>query len=148
MLKKLFLQIASLCAVACLTSAILSAWHVNIIVGFLVGLAFQYAGYYVYKTGLLTYVALKNKKLENERIKELSYQGLEVACPCYKAVKEFIPVRLNAANYYKCSDCKKTISVLITPETAVVTEPVDTSFEAINTVLKQGVQHTYNEKEE
>ena len=71
-----------------------------------------------------TVIALKNKKLENERIKEFTYQGLEVTCPCNKQHKDFVPIRLNTPNMYRCGECDKSISVFINAETALQTEPI------------------------
>jgi hypothetical protein len=69
-------------------------------------------------------VELKNKKLENERIKEFSLQGLEVTCPCLLKKTEFVPIVLNTNNNYKCDYCQKNVSVYIAAETALVTETI------------------------
>jgi transposase-like protein len=69
-------------------------------------------------------VALNNKKLENDRIKEFTMQGIEVECPCSRKIKDFVPIRLNTSNKYKCKECQKLISVYITPSTALTTEPI------------------------
>jgi len=140
--KKLLAQLFSLFTGSILFSVILHSWGVNYIIGGLFGVAIQFVGFYAFKTILTAVVSLKNKQIENERLKELSYQGLEVTCPCFKQIKEFIPIKLNSSNYYRCSECKKTIGVVITPETAVVTEPQDSSLEAINTLLT----HTINKQ--
>jgi len=139
MVKKVISQLLPLLGVATLTSFLLATWGVNYFIGALVGILIQFVAFYSFKSILIAVVALRNKKLDNERIKELSYQGLEVVCPCFKQIKEFVPIKLNIANYYKCSECKKTIGVVITPETAIVTEPADSSQEAVNKLLAQGI---------
>lgn len=139
MVKKVFTQIAFLCAFSFIVSVILANWGISYIVGAAFGLAIQFIGFNVFKAVFSAFIALKNKKLENERIKEFSYQGLEVTCPCYKQIRQFVPIKLNTANYYKCNECNKRIGVLITPETAIVTEPQDNSIEAINTLLASSI---------
>lgn len=128
MVKKLISQLIPFIAISILFGSVFYTFNFNFFIGVLFGVAFQYVGFFAFSAIFNAIVALKNKKLENERLKELSFQGLEVECPCFKKIKDFIPVRLNTPNYYKCSDCKKTISVLINAETAVVTEPVATEL--------------------
>lgn len=139
MVQRVVVQLASLVFISALFSVVLAAWGVNYFIGALFGIAVQFVGYYGYVNALKAFVALKNKKLENERIKELTFQGLEVTCPCHKRVTDFVPIRLNTANYYKCRECSKSISVYINAETAVVTEPQDSSLEAVNLVLQKGI---------
>lgn len=133
MIQSLFKQIIPLILGAVLFGALFSAFGVNFFLGFSAGVAVQYGIYYGFVNVLNTIVALKNKKLENERIKEFSYQGLEVKCPCFKRHSDIVPIRLNTSNYYKCGACGKSISVLINPETALVTEPlVSTDLSKLN----------------
>jgi len=139
MVKTVLSQLIPLIVGSILISVVLSHWGVNYIAGGLFGIAIQFLGYYAFKNILTAIVALRNKQLENERINALTYQGLEVVCPCFKQVKEFVPIKLNTTNYYKCSECKKTIGVVLTPETAVVTEPQDSSLEAVNKILAKGI---------
>lgn len=124
MIQTLLKQILPLIIGAFLGGAVFASLGANFFLGFGVGIAIQYALYYGFVNILNAVVALKNKKLENERIKEFSYQGLEVKCPCFKQHKDIVPIRLNTSNYYKCGDCGKSISVIINSETAVVTEPL------------------------
>ena len=124
MIKKLLGQLLPFVAITLLFGAVFAALHINFIFGIIFGAAVQYIGFFIFQTVVEAVVSLKNKKLENERIKEFSYQGLEVECPCFKKHKDIVPIRFNTPNYYKCSDCKKTVSVLINAETAIVTEPV------------------------
>ena len=139
MVKNVLSQLLPLVFVSIIVSLVLSHWGVNYAIGALAGVAIQFVGFYAFRSILTSVVALKNKQLENERIKELSFQGLEVVCPCFKQIKEFVPIKLNTTNYYKCTECKKTIGVVITPETAIVTEPQDSSLEAVNKLLVQGI---------
>ena len=139
MVKKVLAQLIPLAFGSIVFSVLLHYFNVSYIVGGLFGVAVQFAGFYAFRSCLNAYVALQNKKLENERMKELSYQGLGVTCPCFKAVREFVPIKLNAPNYYKCSECKKVIGVYITPETALVTEPQESSLEAVNSILANGL---------
>lgn len=139
MLNKLAFQLLFLTSVAIITALVLSNFSINLFLGFIIGILVQYGLFYGFSTILDVIASLKNKKLEIERLKELSYQGLEVTCPCFKGIKDFVPIKLNTSNYYKCSACKKTISVYITPETAIVTEPADSSLQHVETVLTKGL---------
>lgn len=67
---------------------------------------------------------IKLKEINAFRLSELSKQSLEIECPCFKKVKEIVPINLNAKNTYKCGDCGKTNTVLITTETAHTTDPI------------------------
>jgi DNA-directed RNA polymerase subunit RPC12/RpoP len=111
-------------SVALLTGLFLASFGVKLWLGILVGIIIQFIAHNVYVSILDTYVALRNKKLENERIKEFSHQGLEVTCPCSKKRVDFVPIRLNEANSYKCNECEKTVSVYINADTALQTDPI------------------------
>jgi hypothetical protein len=103
---------------------IFKANGLNFYIGAITGGAIQFVFNYIYETIFNAFVALKNKKLENERIKEFTMQGIEVECPCSRKIKDFVPIRLNTSNKYKCKECQKLISVYITPSTALTTEPI------------------------
>lgn len=140
MLRKLVVQVSALIAVATLTGILFTTLGINFFIGFFLGVAVQFGAYYGYVNALNAYVLLRNKKLDNERLREFSRQGLRVTCPCHKRVEDFVPVRLNTQNYYKCTECNKTISVYINAETAVATEPLDGSLQYLNQVLEQGIK--------
>lgn len=104
--------------------------------GVLFGVSIQFVINYALTTFFDIFVSLKNKKLENERIKEFSFQGVEVECPCHKKIKEFVPFRFNSENKYKCTECSKTISVFADTYTAIATEPIlDTDTTKIETII-------------
>lgn len=65
------------------------------------------------------------RKIEVERIKSLEKQGVQVTCPCYKEISQFIPVVLNEDNSYMCDGCNKRVNVEINAETRMATMPVD-----------------------
>jgi len=65
------------------------------------------------------------RKVEVERIKTLEKQGIQVTCPCYKEISQFIPVVLNEDNSYMCDGCNKRVNVEINAETRMATMPVD-----------------------
>lgn len=106
------------------TGYIFKANGLNFYIGAITGGAIQFVFNYIYETIFNAIVALKNKKLENDRIKEFTMQGIEVECPCSRKIKDFVPIRLNTSNKYKCKECQKLISVYITPSTALTTEPI------------------------
>ena len=122
MLNRLITQITALVTISVLFGLILKQLHVSLYYSIPFGIILQFGIYYAFITILSAYVELKNKQLENDRIKEFSLQGLEVTCPCSLKKTEFVPVTLNMSNTYKCDHCQKNISVYITPETALITE--------------------------
>jgi len=124
MLKRFLIQIATLFFVATLFGLTLKQFGVSLIYSVPFGIMLQFGIYYAYVTALNAYVELRNKKLENERIKEFSLQGIEVTCPCALKKTEFVPIVLNTNNTYKCNTCQKNISVYIVPETALITETI------------------------
>jgi len=106
------------------TGYIFNAHGLSFYIGALTGGAIQFVFNYIYETIFTAFVALKNKQLENERIKEFTMQGIEVECPCSRKTRDFVPIRLNTSNKYKCKECQKLISVYITPSTALTTQPI------------------------
>lgn len=124
MFSRLLLQLSVLVVTALLIGLLLNHFGVSIFVGVALGVIVQFGIYYAFITTLNAYIELKNKKLENERIKEFSLQGLEVTCPCALKKTEFIPIVLNTNNAYKCDYCQKNVSVYIAAETALVTETI------------------------
>lgn len=83
-----------------------------------------YSVSFIYDQFINIFLAVKFKKIELEKIKELSYQTIEVTCPCSKTAKQFIPIRVDRPNYYKCNKCERTVGVYINVETVLVTEPI------------------------
>jgi hypothetical protein len=124
MLGRLITQLTVLVITAILFGLILKHFGVILFIGIPFGIIIQFGIYYAFTTVLNVYIELRNKKLENERIKEFSLQGLEVTCPCVLKKAEFIPIVLNTNNSYKCDHCQKNISVYIAAETALMTETI------------------------
>jgi len=124
MLRRLLTQLTVLITVAIFLGLFLTRFGISLFISIPLGIILQFGVYYAYITALSAFVELKNKQLENERIKEFSLQGLEVTCPCALKKKEFIPVVLNTDNKYTCNFCQKNVSVYIVPETALMTEPL------------------------
>jgi hypothetical protein len=124
MLQKLITQLLLLLTIASLFGLTLNQFGVHLYYGIPLGIVIQFIFFYVFTTSLNAFIALKNKKLENDRIKEFSLQGLEVTCPCPLRKTEFVPITLNTNNTYKCNQCSKNVSVYIVPETAIITETI------------------------
>lgn len=91
---------------------------------FLFAVVIQYAGFNAYAYFIKVYTALKNKEAEAKLLAAVAPQGMEVECPCYKKYKEFVPIKMTNDNYYKCTECKKTLNALVSCETVLVTEPL------------------------
>jgi hypothetical protein len=124
MLSRLLTQITVLVFTAIFIGLIFKHFGITLFIGIPFGVIIQFGIYYAFVTTLNAYVELRNKKLENERIKEFSLQGLEVTCPCSLKKTEFIPIVLNTNNAYKCDHCQKNISVYIAAETALMTDTI------------------------
>lgn len=139
MLVRLLLQLIGLVSISSLFGFWFVSFNTQFIIGFLIGVIIQITGFYFYSNIVDFLIVFKSKKLEVERLKQLSYQSVEVECPCYKKVRSFVPYRFNADNFYKCGECSKTISVFTTTETAVMTEPV--IYTDIQPVLEQGLKN-------
>jgi hypothetical protein len=146
--NRLFFQLIVLILVSVLTGVILSKFGINLLLGILAGVVLQYAVYNGFIYVLETYTAIKAKKLENEQLRELAYQGVTVTCPCLQRVKEFVPIRFNTPNYYKCGTCAKTVNVFIDTETALVTEPLpDTDISSIENMIRNTLQNVNADSE-
>lgn len=124
MLSKLITQLTALVVTAILCGLLFKHFGIPLLIGIPMGVVIQFGLYYAFVTTLTAYIELKNKKLENERIKEFSLQGLEVTCPCSLKKTEFVPIILNTNNTYKCDYCQKNVSVYIAAETALMTETI------------------------
>lgn len=135
---RLFVQTVVFLSLCYATGYIFSKNNLNFIIGAIVGGAFQFVFNYIYLSVFDAIIALKNKKLENERIKEFSMQGLEVECPCSRKIRDFVPIRLNTANKYKCKECMKLISIYVTPSTALSTEPIVDTDTVNPSILSNG----------
>lgn len=110
------LSAISLCAAATFSN---SAW--SFARWFVIASALQVAAYNAYRT----WVELAAQKITNDRIKEYTKQGVEVVCPCARAVKNLIPIQLNTDNSYKCLDCNKNVAVKVDVQTFLETQPID-----------------------
>lgn len=135
---RLFVQVVVFLSLCYATGYIFSKNNLSFIVGAIVGGTFQFVFNYVYLSIFDAFISLKNKKLENERIKEFSMQGLEVECPCSRKIRDFVPIRLNTANKYKCKECMKLISIYVTPSTALSTEPIVDTDTVNPSILSNG----------
>ena len=118
-------QISSFVTISVLFGVIFKKFELNFFLGAAFGVAIQFIFTYIFNSIVNTFAAIKNKSLENERIREFTMQGMEVECPCSRKIKAFIPIRLNTANKYKCGECQKTISVFLNSTTALTTEPIE-----------------------
>ena len=87
-------------------------------------------------------VVLFAEKLANDRISEYTKQGVEVTCPCSRAIKNLIPIQLNTDNSYKCLDCARNVTVNVEVKTFLETQPVDldkstAAFDAVYTEVTE-----------
>jgi len=112
-----------------LVSVVCSLFLLNFGFNFTYSLLFfillQFVGFFFYGE----YVRLRDNKLavlaEIKALEEISKITAEVICPCDLRYTQNIPISLKAKNEYVCGGCKKKISVLIEPKTALMTEPMN-----------------------
>jgi hypothetical protein len=94
----------------------------------------QYIFFYIFNTILQSRAALKNKELENERIKEFSKQGTVVPC-AYCGEDNLAPIRFDVDNKFACNTCGKINSVYINITTAQVTNPLEANPLAVQAYI-------------
>jgi len=122
---------------------IFSHFGLNFIFGLAFGASFQFIFSYAISQFVNAYINLQNKKLENERIKEFSYQGVVVECPCHEKIRDIIPFRFNTENKYKCRECNKTVSVFADAYTAIATEPILDTDTTKPDILTNAIKQQY-----
>lgn len=71
-----------------------------------------------------TLLAINNKRLENERIKEFSKQGVVIEC-AYCEEMNFVPIRLDERNEFVCEKCNEKNVVQISVAASRITTPMD-----------------------
>jgi hypothetical protein len=110
-----------LCVISTVSSLVFSNTSLDFLKGFILSSLIQIIFYNVYKN-VIEYFALK---LQVEKIKEFSKQGMEVKCPCYLEKKMFVPIELNGVNIFNCKECDRSISVDLTAKTFMQTDMLD-----------------------
>lgn len=81
----------------------------------------QLTGYNIY----MRIVRFFSEKLENERLREFSKQGIETKCPCNREIDIFLPIRLDQDNVFKCVECHKNFNATVNVKTFLSTNPID-----------------------
>jgi len=110
-----------LCVISTVSSLIFSNNILDFLKGFVLASLIQIIVYNVYKN-IIEYLAIR---LQVEKIKEFSKQGMEIKCPCYLEKKMFVPIDLNGPNIFDCKECDKSISVDITAKSFMQTDMID-----------------------
>jgi hypothetical protein len=100
---------------------------------FTLAIVIQFAVFWVYNTLSEKYFNLKQRQLDNERIKEFTKQGLEVECSYCKTVN-LVPVRFDVDNDFSCTNCGKPNAIYIGVTVTQKTSPLNMSPLLINTL--------------
>jgi len=120
--------IKSISILVLISSAIAFAFSATFI-GFckvwIIATILQFIFFAIYSKFVTYFLIKETNKYNLEKIAEYSKQGLNVTCPCPKAIKAFVPIRLDQNNYYKCLDCGKHVAVQIDVKTFNQTEILD-----------------------
>jgi hypothetical protein len=127
-----------LCTISTVLSLLFSNNLLDFAKYFLAATLIQVILYNVYKS-IIEYLAMK---LQVEKIKEYSKQGMEVKCPCYLEKKMFVPITLNGENVFNCNECDKMISVDITAKTFMQTDMID--LDKADEALIKAYKHIQN----
>ena len=80
-----------------------------------------------------TLAIINNKKLENERIKEFTKQGVSVEC-AYCGEPNFVPIRFDIKNQFNCNKCNQTNSIYIDIITTQITSPLQSPQMQVQTI--------------
>jgi hypothetical protein len=111
--------------------------HIPIWVAFIFAIVVQFLIHYIYESILLTYVGVNARKLEVDMLKELSYQSVNITCPCSLKNKQNIILRLNEDTQYECDQCKKTLNVNVDITSTLATLPLKTDAETFDKLLQE-----------
>lgn len=123
-MNNIFRSVGLTLAVSSLISLGLMFAGISFLTSFIVTTIIQFVVFFIVGSTLEFINEIKLKEIDAIRLTELSKQGMEVECPCFKKHKEFVPVSLTGNNTYKCTDCGKMNNVYVTTETVHVTEPI------------------------
>lgn len=115
-----------MCAVAGTLSYFALVYGYNYIYTFIGAIILQVVVGYVVNTLTYTYVSVKNKSLENERLKEFSKQSAELKC-AFCGETSVVPIRLDADNEYRCPHCNERNSIYLNITVARSTTPMNVS---------------------
>ena len=128
MIKRIFYSLVITTLVSLVCSLFLLNFNFNFIYSLLFFTLLQFVGFFFYGE----YIRLRDNKLavlaEIKALEEISKITTEVVCPCDLRYTQNIPVSLKSKNEYVCGGCKKKISVIIEPKTALMTEPMNATL--------------------
>lgn len=97
----------------------------------LVAFVGQIVGYYIWSSFL---TAITRTRIEQEQTKQVelfSQQGVDVSC-AYCNTTNFIPIRMDDVNQFKCESCDKPNSVYIDVTVAQQTTPLNRESLKVN----------------
>jgi len=115
-----------MCVVASAVAALAWFYDYNIQYAFILAMIVQIVIGYAVNTLSTTYINVKNKTLENERLKEFSKQSAELKCAFCSEVS-IVPIRLDIDNEYVCPHCDQRNSVYVNITVARSTTPMNVS---------------------
>lgn len=140
MLFKILRPLLVLCAVSSGISFIFCSDVESFIKYFIGTSILQFVIYNAYKNT----VSLLQRRVDNQRIAEFSKQGVEITCPCAKAAKHFIPIRLDEDNSYKCLDCPNYVRINVDIKPYIVSDVIDVvkTEEAIESLYDQAIKQS------
>ncbi len=93
----------------------------------LFGIAFvgQFMLFNIFNSWRKSKFELEFRRLENDRIKAYSEQGLEVTCPVENCMhKTFVPIVVSEDNEYDCPKCNVGVKIYVGTKTFLKTTPI------------------------
>lgn len=95
--------------------------------------AIQFVSFWVFNSILQHIKQVKMTQLENERIAEYTKQSITAEC-AYCKTSNLIPLRVNNANDFDCTNCNKPNAIYIGITVTQKTNPMNVDSLAINTL--------------
>lgn len=137
-MKELVKPLSLLCAVTFVFTSVLymvTHWPIWLLVS--LSVVVQFLCHYIYQSFLLAYISANNQKIEADLIKELSYQTVDIDCPCSQKNKQSVNLRLNDDTLYQCNQCQKLLNVNLDITSTLATVPIKTDAESFDKLLQK-----------
>ena len=117
-------QLLTFFVVTSILTILLYSLSINIVIAIATSIVIQFALYngYMYIVDSITFTRIK--KIEAEKLNELTKQVVAVTCPCPDKNKELINLRFDKENYHTCNKCQKKIKTYVDVGTVLATEPI------------------------
>lgn len=117
----------SLAITACISVVIAGALtiaNVPFLISFILSTVLQFVLWQAFTYVVSTRAAIKNKEIERDIMKEVAANSANIPCTSCKQ-ENFVTIRFDQPNHFKCSKCGVDNVVYIQLESAAVTKPIE-----------------------